>query len=108
MPLDPATHAKPIYEATHGVKELEDLIWTYMPYGPFPSLAAFQELLSTRLANSSTRFSLAVIERSTRVPVGFVSIHSISLEHRTLDIDDLVLVPRLHHFGASQEVCYML
>ena len=95
VPLDPATHAPLIYEATHGAKELEDLMWTYLPYGPFPSLEAFKELLSTRLAASKTRISFAVIEKSTRVPVGFVSLHSINLEHRTLDVGELVLVPRM-------------
>lgn len=49
-PLDPATHGAALYEASHGSdKALE--IWTYLPWGPWPSEKEFLAHLAGNAAS---------------------------------------------------------
>src|SRR3546814_5783693 len=45
-PLDPARHAEDLFAAYRADKEGRN--WTYLPYGPFASLAAFGDWMEKR------------------------------------------------------------
>src|SRR3546814_1580836 len=45
-PLDPARHAEDLFAAYRADKDGRN--WTYLPYGPFASLAAFSDWMEKR------------------------------------------------------------
>jgi RimJ/RimL family protein N-acetyltransferase len=52
VPLDPDRHAERLFAASQG----DPLLWAYLPYGPFDSLAAFREHLARQAASDDPLF----------------------------------------------------
>lgn len=78
-PLDPATHAVPLFARSHGPETDPDL-WLYMAVGPFATQAEFARWLAI-CAASSDPLCFAVVDARTGRPAGMVSYLRITAAH---------------------------
>jgi RimJ/RimL family protein N-acetyltransferase len=110
-PLDPAIHAAELYAASHPSAETRTEqvrnLWTYMPYGPFPDLAAFTAWLGTQAASADPLF-FAVRDLATGQASGMVSYQAIQPEHRSIEIAHIWFGPALQNTRQSTEALYLL
>jgi RimJ/RimL family protein N-acetyltransferase len=106
QPVDPDRDVDDLY-AMGNEGPGADMLWTYMPYGPFESRPVMQAWLKT-CASSEDPLFFAVIERETGRRVGMCSFMSISPEMRRIEIGHIWYAPPLHGSGISVEVAWML
>ena len=106
QPLDPDRDADDLYRVGHEGPGA-DMLWTYMPYGPFDDRDAVHAWL-TRCAASDDPLFFAVVERDTGRRVGMCSFLSIVPEMQRIEIGHIWYAPPLHGSGISVEVAWML
>src|SRR5262245_24951410 len=68
--LDPARHAEPLFAALRA--DAAGAGWTYLPYGPFTTLAAYREWMDRSCTGDDPLFYV-VLEAATEAPVGVAS-----------------------------------
>ena len=105
-PLDPSRDAEDLYRVGHEGPGT-DMLWTYMPYGPFEDRDAMRAWL-TRCAASDDPLFFSVVERTTGRRVGMCSFLSIVPEMQRIEIGHIWYTPPLHGSGISVEVAWML
>ena len=105
-PLDPDRDADDLYRVGHEGPGA-DMLWTYMPYGPFDDRDAMRAWL-TQCAASDDPLFFAVAERDTGRRVGMCSFLSIVPEMQRVEIGHIWYAPPLHGSGISVEVAWML
>lgn len=104
-PLDPDQHAADLFAADS--KDVEGRSWTYLPYGPFPTLAVYLDwMTSTCLSNDPMFF--AIVDRSDGLPAGVASYLNIAPNHGTIEVGHLHYAPRLQQRPAATEAMYLL
>lgn len=106
QPIDSDRDVDDLYRVGHQGPGA-DLLWTYMPYGPFADRQAMHGWL-TRCAASDDPLFFAVVERHTGRRVGMCSFMSIIPEMRRIEIGHIWYTPPLHGSGISVEVAWML
>ena len=77
-PLDPTTHAAPLFEA---FVDAPDSLWTYLQHGPFATADELGEALST-LCDSAERLPFAVVvflmqQRREREDIGILDMAAV-------------------------------
>ena len=105
VPLDPDLHAADLH-AANGL-DVEQRMWTYLPYGPFESFEQYCEWL--RAARESTDpLYFAVIDSTTKRAVGVVSYLRIDPKNGVIEVGHLAYSPRLQRTPAATECMYLL
>ena len=105
-PLDVATHLTDLYAAGNG-DEVRDRIWTYLPYGPFASEAAFRAYLEAQAASEDPLF-FAIRPHTSGRAEGVASLMSIEPAHRSIEIGHIWLSPELQRTPAATEGLFLL
>jgi RimJ/RimL family protein N-acetyltransferase len=102
-PLDPARHARDLFEASHRA----DGIWTYLAYGPFETLASFTAWLEARAASKDPLF-YAVVDRTAGVARGMASYMRIAPADGVIEIGHIWFAPPLQRTRQATEAIFLL
>lgn len=103
--LDADQHAADLY-AANGL-DVEQRMWTYLPYGPFESFDQYGEWL--RAAQQSTDpLYFAVIDPATQRAIGVVSYLRIDPRNGVIEVGHLAYSPLLQRTPAATECMYLL
>ena len=103
-PIDPPRHAEGLFDAGHG-SAAADALWTYMPYGPFPDLAAMRVWLDTLPGSQDPLFFAVVREGS---PVGMTSFLNIDPTMRRLELGHIWFGPGAQRTEANTESAFLM
>ncbi|HWX94082.1 MAG TPA: GNAT family protein [Terriglobales bacterium] len=104
FPLDPAVHAQPLYEKSHG-PGCESL-WRYLFDGPYPNRVAFDGRLA-QMACSRDPLFFAILDHA-KVPVGYTSFLRIDPAHRCIEVGNILYTPELQRTPGATEAMYLM
>lgn len=103
-PLDAARHAADLFEAD--AADTDGASWTYLPYGPFVSFAAYRGWVVDMAARSDPQM-YAVIGADDRA-VGVLGLMRIDPTHGVIEIGHVHFSPRLQRTVAATEAVALL
>ena len=96
------SHAPALFAANSA----SDDIWTWLPYGPFASLAAYRDWLASVICRPDPRFFAVVPQGGDAA--GVASLMRINPAHGTIEVGHICLAPRLQRTRASSEMVFLL
>lgn len=102
-PLDPERHAADLYAANG--EAADDRAWTYLAYGPFPSLESYIAWMRQVYAGDDPHF-YAICRDG--VAVGIASYLRIDPAVGSIEVGHLNFSPRLQRTPAATEALYLL
>ena len=105
-PVDPERDVVDLYKNSHG-NNLNNRIWTYMPYGPFSDEAAMQEWLSACKASNDPLFLTATSTEFNQC-VGMISFLNIDAPMRSLELGNIWYSPIVHHTNINTETIFLM
>ena len=91
----------------HGANLQDDRIWDYLPYGPFPSEAAYGEWLDWAAAADDPRF-YAIRPHATGRAEGVASYLRISPESGSIEVGHINYAAPLQRTVAATEAMYLM
>ena len=103
-PLDADAHAATLYEA-YALDE-SGQGWTYLPYGPFGSVEAFEKW-AEEASDSDDPLFFAVLDED-EVPVGLASYLRIMPAIGTIEVGHIHFAPPLQRTPAATEAMYLM
>ncbi len=103
-PLDPKAHAQALFNAF--AKDVENVDWAYLPYGPFDSLPALQAWLE-EIARKSDPLFYTVMDRQGKA-VGVASYLRISPANGSIEVGHIHFSPQLQRTPAATEAMYLM
>ena len=104
-PLDPARHAASLHAANS--EDKDGRIWTYLPYGPFASLAAYQTWAETSARGEDPLFH-AIIDRASGRALGVASYLRIEPAVGVIEVGHINYAPALQKRPAATEAMYLM
>ena len=100
-PLDVGVHTAALYEAYAG----NVAGWTYLAYGPFPTMEGYREWVESIHAGSDPLF-FAILDDGK--PVGVASYMRITPSAGSIEVGHLNYAPRLKRTPAATEAMYLM
>ena len=91
-PLDPDRHAAMLFAAN--AADAEGRSWTYLPYGPFPTLADYLAWIHASCLGNDPQF-FAIVDRTDEQPAGVASYLNINPTSGSIEVGHLHYAPRL-------------
>jgi RimJ/RimL family protein N-acetyltransferase len=104
-PLDPARHAPALFDAF--AEDREQRIWTYLPYGPFHSLADLETWMRESCMGDDPLFH-AIVECGTGAAVGVASYLRINPSAGVIEVGHINYSPRLQRTPAATEAMFLM
>ncbi len=104
VPLDINRHAPSLYRAF--ANDADGHNWTYLPYGPFESEAAFVEWAQNNCSDADPMFH-SVLDAND-VPVGMASYLRITPAAGSIEVGHIHFSPLLQRRAQSTEVMYLM
>ncbi|MGB8623363.1 MAG: GNAT family protein [Paracoccaceae bacterium] len=104
VPADVAAHADGLFEAF--AADREGRIWTYLPYGPFDSRAAFRDWMSATCTGDDPLFH-AILDADGR-PVGLASFLRIDPGAGVIEVGHINFAPALQRTAAATEAMFLM
>jgi len=104
--LDPARDVADLYSVSHDPPEYQSL-FTYLPYGPFPSSDAMLDWLTHIVEDPDSRY-FSVLDRSRQQRVGMVALLNIVPAHGRVEIGSVWYSPLVRKTKVNTEVNYLL
>lgn len=104
-PLNIDEHAEYLFSAL--VNENTDDSWTYLPYGPFDSYAAFLKWLKN-FALTNDPFFYAIIDKKMDRPLGLASYLRINPEAGSIEVGHLHYSNKLKQTHIATEAMYLM
>lgn len=104
-PLDPDRHAADLFAAY--AADAEGRMWTYMAYGPFPTLVAYRAWAEKATATDDPLFHAIVDARSGRA-LGVAAYLRIEPAVGVIEVGHIALAPALQRTAAATEAMYLL
>ncbi|MFM9963674.1 MAG: GNAT family N-acetyltransferase [Planctomycetaceae bacterium] len=104
-PLDPDQHAESLFAAN--AKDNDGRSWTYLTYGPFPTLARYREWLSKTCLGDDPLF-FAIIDLADGQPAGVASYLRIAPASGSIEVGHIHYSPRLQRRPAATEAMFLL
>ncbi len=101
-PLDPATDAGALYEASR-----DPAIWTYLFYGPYPGVEELRDLLES-VQEGADPLYFAIVRLPQERPEGMASYVRITPEHGVIEIGHIWFGTPLQRTTAATEAIYLL
>ena len=98
-------HVTDLFEAN--ASDPTDANWTYLSYGPFPTLDAYRSWMTDVCLSDDPMF-FAVVDSPTGRAVGLASLLRISPEDGTIEVGHINFSPLLQRTRASTESMYLL
>ncbi len=103
--LDRDRHADHLYEANR--TDTRGAMWTYLPYGPFDELAAYDRWVREVAAVSDPSFH-AVVDLATGRAVGVASYLRIDPASGSIEVGHIAYSPLLQKTPAATEAMYLM
>jgi len=103
-PLD-ARHAESLYAAN--ALDAEGRNWTYLPYGPFDTLADFRTWIEQYCCGSDLLF-YAIVDLTKREAMGIASYLRISPSSGSIEVGHINYSPLLQRTPAATEAMYLM
>jgi RimJ/RimL family protein N-acetyltransferase len=104
-PLDPAVHARPLYEAQ--AEDTGGARWTYSFEGPFADFAAYEQWAIRAQAQRDPQH-YAIVDVATGKAVGTASYLRIEPKHGVIEVGHIYFSPRLARTRAATEAMYLM
>lgn len=104
-PLNADKHAADLFRANG--KDAGDVIWKYLPYGPFSSVSAYHHWVRDVTAVKDPYF-YAIQDKATGHFGGIASLMRISPEVGSIEVGHINLAPELQRSKAATEAMYLL
>ena len=104
-PLDARRHAEDLHAAN--AEDPDGRSWTYMPYGPFESLADYRAWMDATCRGDDPLFFAIVDEASDR-PAGVASYLRIQPGSGSIEVGHIHFSPRLMRTPASTEAMFLM
>jgi RimJ/RimL family protein N-acetyltransferase len=104
-PLDPARHAAELYDANG--RDSDARGWTYLPYGPFPSLEVYERWMR-RLCLGADPLFFAIIDAERERAVGVASYLRIDPAGGSIEVGHLRFSAGLQRRPAATEAMYLM
>lgn len=98
-------HAKDLWDAMS--MDVEGTMWTYLPYGPFPSEQAYTDWLDD-MSQRSDPFFYVIIDQATQRAVGVASYLRIDPANGVIEVGHLQFSPLLQRSPAATEAMYLM
>jgi RimJ/RimL family protein N-acetyltransferase len=105
VPLDAAIHAAALHEAHAADREGRN--WTYLPYGPFASLAEYAAWVRS-VESAEDPLFFAIVSRESERPVGTASYLRIDPAMGAIEVGHLAYSPALQRTAAATEAMYLM
>ena len=105
VPLEPDRHAAELFAANSADEGGRS--WTYLPYGPFPTLTAYRDWMNSNCRGEDPLF-FAIVDRSDGLPSGVAAYLNIAPQHGSIEVGHLHYTPRLQRKPAATEAMYLL
>jgi RimJ/RimL family protein N-acetyltransferase len=104
-PLEPARHAADIYAALQA--DTDQRNWTYLPTGPFATLADFR-VWADSVATVDDPIFFAVIDRATAKAAGYLSLMRIDTKHGVIEVGHINYAPALQRRPVATDAQYLV
>lgn len=104
-PIDPARHAAALWAANS--LDREGRMWTYLPIGPFASLADYRAWLEAKQPSDDPLF-FAIVDSATELAVGVASYLRIDVANGSIEVGHLQFSPLLQRTAAATEAMYLM
>jgi len=104
-PLDASRHALDLYTAN--LLDRDGQSWTYLPYGPFESLAAYTKWCDMQ-SNSDDLIFFAIVDGQAQKACGVASYARITPEAGSIEVAHLNFAPPLQKTCAATEAMYLM
>ena len=103
-PLQIERHAHDLFEANRAD---DGRMWTYLPYGPFETLAAYRDWAAATCQGDDPLF-YAIAPRETNKAAGLASYLRIMPESGSLEIGHIAFAPQLQATTAATEALFLM
>jgi RimJ/RimL family protein N-acetyltransferase len=105
LPLDPQVHAADLHRANE--LDHSGRAWTYMSYGPFASLEAYERWMRSVCDRDDPLFH-AIIDATTGKAVGVASYLRIEPNAGSIEVGHLLYSPLLQRTRAATEAMFLM
>ena len=104
-PISVEQHALDLFEANRA--DVENRIWTYLPYGPFTTLDSYRAWLEKTCLGDDPLFQAIVDSRSGKA-VGVASYLRIDPNNGVIEVGHINYSPRLQRSPLATEAMYLM
>ncbi|MBY0400682.1 GNAT family N-acetyltransferase [Myxococcota bacterium] len=104
-PLDADRHAPALFRAY--AADPQGANWTYLPYGPFPTVDAYRDWLADKQCSSDECF-FTIVDPRSGLPVGVAAYLRIAPSTGSIEIGHLSYSPALQRSIASTEAMFLM
>ena len=104
-PLDPDRHAADLHAAN--AQDREERLWTYLPYGPFPSLQEYRAWMAASCRGDDPLFQ-AVIDVASGRALGVASYLRIDPGNGVIETGHINYAPALQRTRGASEAMYLM
>jgi len=104
-PLSAERHAEALFAANS--LDADGVNWTYLPYGPFPTLDAYRAWVAKAAAEQDPLFH-AIIDRETNSPVGVASLMRIDPANGVMEVGHINYSQLLQRRPGATEAMFLL
>ncbi len=104
-PLDATAHASDLHDAYQ--PDPGGQLWTYLPYGPFPDLAAYRAWVEERSREADPLF-FAIVDPVSGRAVGVASYLRVDPRNGSIEVGHLAYSSRLQRTAAATEAMYLM
>ncbi len=104
-PLDPARHADDLFRAN--ALDATGRNWTYMNYGPFPTLDAYRSWIHAYCLGNDPLFH-AIVDSASGRAVGVASYMRIDPRNGSIEVGHINYSPLLRRKPAATETMYLM
>ncbi|HMO57297.1 MAG TPA: GNAT family protein [Roseiflexaceae bacterium] len=102
-PLDAARHAADLFAAN--AHDQNGKMWTYLPYGPFPTMAEYQAWLAERAASADQHMYAIVVDGRA---CGVAAYLRMTPAAGSIEVGHLAFSPLLQRTPAATEAMYLM
>ncbi len=103
-PLDPQRHAEELFEANASD---DGRSWTYLPYGPFATLADYRQWMNAACLGDDPLL-FAIVDQANGLAAGVAAYLNIAPQHGSIEVGHLHFTPRLQRKPAATEAMYLM
>ena len=104
-PLNINKHSKDLY--VNFLKDKKNIIWNYLPYGPFKNYGSFKKWLKSFCLNKDP-FFYAIYSKRHKKYCGMVSYLRITPEHGSIEVGHINYSPLLQNTTEGTETMYLM
>jgi RimJ/RimL family protein N-acetyltransferase len=104
-PFDAALHAASLFAAC--AEDAVGRMWRYLPYGPFPTLEAYEAWARGAEQSADPQF-YAIVELSSRRALGVASYLRIAPEAGSIEVGHLAFAPALQRTPVATEAMFLM